>query len=99
MYFRSRRDRVATAARTAPGTRPRTGTSQTTSTANMGRRTGHSPQRLLRTSTADAVTPVLSQAVGCPDSSTAHQPAPEEAEASAASAVDFAASSGTGARP
>jgi hypothetical protein len=94
----SRRDRVATAAWTAPGTRPRTGTSPTSSTANTGRITGHSLQLLLRTSTADAGTPVLSPAAGCPVSSSVHKPDPEEAEVSAASAADSAAASGIGAR-
>jgi hypothetical protein len=71
----------------------------TASTANTGRITGHSPQLLLSTSTADAGMLVPSPAAGCPVSSTVHQPDPEEAEVSAASAADFAAASGTGARP
>jgi hypothetical protein len=94
----SRRVRVATAARTAPGTRQRTGTSpatSTVSTANTGKTTGHSPQLPIRTSTAAAGTPVRSPVAGCPVSSSGHQPDPEEAEITAASA----AASGTGGRP
>jgi hypothetical protein len=102
--FRSRRGRAVTAVGTAPRTRPRTGTSPTTSiasTARTGRRTGHFQQHRPRTSTADAVMPVLSPAGGLPDSSMAHQPVPEEVEASVASvasAAAFAAASGTEAR-
>jgi hypothetical protein len=98
----SRRDRVATAARTAPGTRQRTGTSpatSTVSTANTGRTTGHSPQLPIRTSTAGAGMQARSPVAGCPASNSDHQPDPGEAESTAAFAADFAAASGTGGRP
>ena len=69
------------------------------STANTGRTTGHSLLPPIRTSTADAGTRVQSPAAGCPVSSSVHQPDPEEAESTAASAADSAAASGTGGRP
>jgi hypothetical protein len=71
----------------------------TVSTANTGRTTEHSPQLPIRTSTADAGTQVRSPVAGCPVSNSVHQPDPEEAEITAASAADSAAASGTGGRP
>ncbi len=64
------------------------------------RTTGHSPQLPIRTSTAaGAGTQVRSPVAGCPVSNSVHQPVPEEAESTAASAADSAAASGTGGRP
>jgi hypothetical protein len=71
----------------------------TVSTANTGRTTEHSPQLPIRTSTADAGTQVRSPVAGCPVSNSVHQPDPEEAEITAASAADSAAASGAGGRP
>ena len=97
----SRRGRVATAARIAPGTRRRTGTSpatNTVSTDNSGKKTVHSPQLPIRTSSAGADMQVRSPVAVCPASNSDRHPDPGEAASTAGTAADSDAASGTGGR-